>query len=172
MNKLVIVINGSGGVGKDTICEIAGRHYKTMNISSVDPIKKIARENGWKGEKSQKARKFLADLKQVFIEYNDLPLTYLMKRYHEFLENDKEILFVHIRESKEIAKFKESLQGACVTLLVRGRNDIKKNWNNTADDDVENYNYDFCYENNKKFGELEEDFLAFFQQILTKNESL
>ena len=41
MHKLVIVINGSGGVGKDSICSIVGKHYSTMNISSVDPIKKL-----------------------------------------------------------------------------------------------------------------------------------
>ena len=168
MEKLVIVINGSGGVGKDTLCGIVAKHYKTMNISSVDPIKKIARENGWTGEKSPKARKFLADLKQLFIDFNDLPLNYLMERHREFLESDKEILFVHIRESEEIAKFKERLNGACITLLVRGRRSAKKSWNNTADDDVENYPYDFCYENNKKFGELESDFLTFFEQILKR----
>jgi len=166
MKKLVIVINGSGGVGKDTLCGIVAKHYRTMNISSIDPIKKIALENGWKGEKSPKARKFLADLKQLFIAFNDLPLTYLLERYREFLESDNEILFVHIRESEEIEKFKKSLGGACVTLLIRGRGNTKKSWNNTADDEVENYQYDFCYVNNKKFGELENDFLTFFDKIL------
>lgn len=166
MEKLVIVINGSGGVGKDTLCGIVAKHYKTMNISSVDPIKKIALENGWTGEKSPKARKFLADLKQLFIEFNDLPLKYLLKRHQEFLESDNEILFVHIREPKEIVKFKKSLKGVCVTLLIKGRSNMKKNWNNTADDEVENYRYDYCYVNNKKFSELEKDFLAFFDRIL------
>lgn len=165
MNKLVIVINGSGGVGKDTICGIVGEHYRTMNISSVDPIKRIACENGWKGEKSAKARKFLADLKQAFVEYNDLPQQYLAQRCLEFLENDKEILFVHIREPKEIEKFKENFGGDCITLLIRGRDNAKTSWNNAADDDVENYRYDFCYENNKEIGELESDFLRFFEKV-------
>lgn len=172
MKKQVIVINGSGGVGKDTICGIVAKHYKTMNVSSVDPIKRIALENGWKGEKSAKARKFLADLKQLFVAFNDLPQRYLMERYQEFLESDNEILFVHIREPKEIAKFKKSLNGECITLLIRGRCNTKKNWNNAADDDVENYKYDFCYVNNQKFSELENDFLAFFEQIRNKQKDV
>ena len=166
MEKLVIIINGSGGVGKDTICEIVGKHYNTINISSIDPIKKIAIDNGWNGEKSEKTRKFLADLKQLFVEFNDLPQKYLMEKYQEFLKNDKEILFVHIREAKEIIKFKNKVRGKCVTLLIRGRDNIKREWNNLADDDVENYKYDFCYDNNKRLEEVEDDFLLFFKQIL------
>ena len=107
MHKLVIVINGSGGVGKDSICSIVGKHYSTMNISSVDPIKKIAFENGWDGRKNEKSRKFLADLKQLFVDFNDLPCKYLLDKYQEFLESNNEILFVHIREPEEISKFKK-----------------------------------------------------------------
>lgn len=166
MNQMIIIINGSGGVGKDTICDIVGKHYKTKNISSVDPIKKIAYENGWDGEKNEKSRKFLADLKQLFVDFNDLPCKYLMAQYQEFLESDKEILFVHIREPQEISKFKSSIGGNCITLLIRGRTPVKKEWHNRADDDVENYKYDFTYDNIKGLEEMENDFLAFFKSVL------
>lgn len=166
MRKIIVIINGSGGVGKDTVCEIIGRYYSIMNISSIDPIKKIAYDNGWNGEKNEKSRKFLADLKQLFVEFNDLPQKYLMTQYEEFLKNDKEILFVHIREAKEIIKFKSNVREKCVTLLIRGRASIKKDWNNIADNEVENYKYDFYYENNKKLDEVEDDFLTFFNHIL------
>ncbi len=169
MQQLVIIINGSGGVGKDTICNIVGKHYKTMNISSVDPIKKIALENGWNGEKNEKSRKFLADLKQLFVEFNDLPCNYLIEQYQKFLKSDKEILFVHIREPEEISKFKNSISGNCVTLLVHRRNRTRKAWNNTADDDVENYQYDFIYDNVKRLEEVENDFLSFFQSVYCNN---
>ena len=62
MNKAVIVINGAGGVGKDTICDLAAKHFKVRNISSVDPIKEIATFCGWTGVKDDRARKFLHDL--------------------------------------------------------------------------------------------------------------
>lgn len=169
MQKLVVVINGSGGVGKDTVCDVIGKHYDTMNISSIDPIKKIASDNGWNGEKNEKSRKFLADLKQLFINFNDLPQNYLMEKYQEFLGNDKEVLFVHIREPEEIARFKQNVGGRCVTLLVRGRHDIQRAWNNAADDDVEKYAYDFVYDNTKVLEEVEEDFLQFFRKNLDKD---
>ena len=51
MNKTVIVINGQGGCGKDTICNIMAKYYKIKNISTVDPIKDIAKYAGWNGEK-------------------------------------------------------------------------------------------------------------------------
>ena len=63
MNKVVIVINGAGGVGKDTLCELASLHFKVFNVSSITPIKEIASMCGWSGAKDDKSRKFLSDLK-------------------------------------------------------------------------------------------------------------
>lgn len=162
MRKLVIVINGSAGVGKDTICETVGRHYRVMNVSSIDPIKRIASENGWNGSKDEKSRRFLADLKQLFVDFNDLPQRYLMERYRDFWGGDREILFVHIREPQEIAKFKSSVGEGCVTLLVRGRESARKAWNNAADDAVENYKYDYYYVNCRSLKNMESDFMRFF----------
>lgn len=164
MEKLVVIINGSGGAGKDTICKVVENHYSTMNVSSIDPIKKIAIENGWDGQKSEKSRKFLADLKQLFVDYNDLPLQYLTEKYEEFLDSTKQIMFVHIREPEEIRKFKQSVGKNCVTLLIRRHTMARKAWNNSSDDDVEKYEYDFYYENCKDLRELEQDFMAFFEE--------
>ena len=47
---------------------------KGRNFSTVDKIKEIARDFGWDGEKTPKARKFLSDLKDVFTDWNDLPV--------------------------------------------------------------------------------------------------
>ena len=43
MNKTVLVINGAGGVGKDTLCAMAAEKFRVENISSITPIKEIAK---------------------------------------------------------------------------------------------------------------------------------
>lgn len=168
MKKTVIIINGSGGAGKDTLCEMAGKHYSIMNVSSIDPIKKIAKANGWNGDKSEKSRKFLADLKTLFVEFNDLPLKYLLEKYDIFKNNDAEIMFVHIREPKEIEKLKNEIGENCYTLLIRGRVGARTEWNNESDDAVENYDYDFYYENCKPLEDVEEDFIQFMRETIRK----
>lgn len=165
MKKVVIIINGNGGVGKDTLCEFARTMYKVTNISAITPIKKIAERYGWHGEKDARSRKFLADLKKTFVDYNDLPYKYLIKEYKKFLYTDSEILFVHIREGKEIEKFKQYVKLPCVTLLIK-RKSISQSWGNASDDNVENYKYDYIYHNNKTLTEAPDDFRRFLNKIL------
>ena len=167
MNKVVIVINGQGGSGKDTVCQIMSKYYKVKNISTVDPIKAIAKFAGWNGEKGDKARKMLADLKQVFIEYCDLPLNFILQEAEKFKCDENDIMFVHCRESEEIQKILDNSPLKTITLLIR-RNDKfyeHKVFGNSADDDVENFNYDFIYNgNNETTDDLERTFLAFFDE--------
>ena len=142
MEKTVIVINGAGGVGKDTLCEFAEKHFRVMNISSITPIKEVAAMCGWKGEKSDKARKFLSDLKALSIEYNDYPTVWATEQYMKFLSSDFEIMFVHIREAEEIEKFVAATAGKAKTLLIRGGERMTKSvYGNASDDRVENYKY-------------------------------
>ncbi len=168
MKKLVIVINGKGGVGKDTLCDFAGRHFKVRNVSAITPIKDVARQFGWNGEKDAKARKFLAGLKQVCVEYNDLPLRYLSEEYGQFLVGPEELLFVHIREGQEIDKFKRIVETPCITLLVSrtGRDELCLG--NASDDEVRNYRYDYEYRNDKGLTEAETDFLLFLDEVVKK----
>ena len=54
MKKSVVIINGKGGVGKDTLCEVVAKKYSVRNVSSITPIKEIAKIGGWQGEKGNK----------------------------------------------------------------------------------------------------------------------
>ncbi len=164
--KLLIIINGKGGVGKDTLCGFAAKHYQARNVSSITPIKGIAAANGWNGEKTPKARKFLADLKEAFTQYNDLPTNYLLGQYQDFLAGNEQLMFAHIREGSEIDKLKQRVTGPVITLLVRCSCRQLKNWGNSSDDQVEQYPYDWIYDNSKPLKEAEEDFLAFLKEVL------
>ena len=167
MKKKVIVINGSGGVGKDTLCDLAQKHFKVYNVSSITPIKEIAAQCGWDGSKDDKARKFLSDLKALCIEYNDYPTLWAKARYDEFLSSDNEVMFLHIREPEEIAKFVAVTGGEALTLLVRGGARMtKSHYGNYSDDAVENYAYDYYFMNDKSLEEAETGFAALIGKIL------
>lgn len=165
--KLVIVINGRGGVGKDTLCDSLCTVYRVINISAITPIKEIARVYGWNGEKDERSRRFLANLKRVFIEYNDLPNRYLLGEYEKFVLNDAEILCVHIREKDQIEKFVTSITLPCITLLVkRDTESLSKKYGNDADDGVEEYCYDYEFDNSAPIEESTEKFRVLIGTIL------
>ena len=167
MKKQVFVINGPGGVGKDTLCAMAAKHFKVKNVSSITPIKEIATQCGWGGEKTDRARKFLADLKALTVAYNDYPTKWITREYEDFLLSDEEIMFVHIREPEEIAKFVSATGGEAKTLLVRGGERMSKtHYGNAADDSVENYDYDYYFVNDKTLDEAEVNFCALISSIL------
>ena len=169
MKKAVIIINGAGGVGKDTLCDLAAKHFRVKNISSITPIKEIATLCGWSGKKDDKSRKFLADLKQLTVEYNDYPTRWAEERYREFLSSDEEIMFVHIREPLEIEKFVRATGGEAKTLLVRGGARMRKTaYGNAADDSVENYDYDYYFMNDGTIAEAEVGFVKFLRGVISE----
>lgn len=165
MKKIVLIINGAGGVGKDTLCSFVASEYNTINISAVDPIKKAAAILGWNGNKENNSRKFLSDLKQLSIQYNDFPTTYLLSQYNMFMNSNAQVLFLHIREKDEIVHFIESVSGQVKTLLIRKTNTIRE-YGNYSDDNVENYNYDFIYTNDFPLDYAKDDFLRFFEKYI------
>ncbi len=167
MNKVTIVINGAGGVGKDTLCELAAKRFKVKNISSITPIKEIAALCGWDGTKDNKARKFLSDLKKLCVEFNDYPTLWAKREYEEFLRSESEILFVHIREPEEIQKFVDATNGVAKTLLVRGGKRMPcEKYGNASDDGVENFSYDFYFMNDSTLSDAERDFTNLLLKIV------
>lgn len=166
--KLVIVINGKGGVGKDTLCESITSEYKILNVSAITPIKEIAQIYGWQGEKDEKARRFLSELKRAFTNYNDLPTRYLLEQYQAFLKSDDGIMFVHIREGEEIRKFVEAVAGKCVTLLIYNNTMNRQVYGNESDDCVEQYDYDYRFDNSAPLKQSKEAFLKYIGEIWEK----
>lgn len=163
MKKQVIIINGTGGSGKDTFVDFCSEFTKIINISSVDKVKEAAKVLvGWNGEKDEKSRKLLVDLKQLSIEYNDYPTEYIKGQYEDFKNNDAEYLFIHIREVEEIEKNKKIFNAK--TLLIKNPR-VELITSNTSDGNVYNYNYDYVIENDGTLDELKEK----AREFVTKN---
>lgn len=168
MRKHIFVINGSGGVGKDTLCRLAADRWKVQNVSSITPILDVARAAGWDGVKTPAARRFLSDLKTACTAFNDLSLRYCLEQVEAFRQSDNEILFVQIREPEEICRFRSAVHGDCHTLLVR-RPALAAYGplGNDADDCVENFRYDHVFQNDGTLDALPEKAARFFNAIFT-----
>lgn len=144
MKKIVLIINGTGGCGKDTFVSFASKYAKVTNFSSIDKVKEIAKLIGWTGTKSEKDRKFLSDLKKLTTEYNEMAFTETKKAISEFLASDNEVMFIHIREKEEIEKTIkecEKLNVEVKTILIR-REGLDIIETNSSDKNVEDFNYD------------------------------
>lgn len=140
MKKEVVVINGTGGSGKDTFISKVSKYAKIYNFSSIDKVKKIATLVGWNGTKTEKDRKFLSDLKKLTTNYNDMAFNETKKAYELFLNSDKEIMFIHIREKEEIEKAVKEFNAKTLLIKRKGYENISSN---LSDANVEDYNYDF-----------------------------
>lgn len=148
----VVIINGRGGSGKDTVCnmtrELVGD--KCVSVSTVDVIKDLAEMMfvicgyGWDGKKDAKGRRLLAQLKDAWQEYDEGPRKYVIDKVNmigSVWKNDG-VVFIHSREPHDIQELKVALADhSPVTLLVTrpGIGD----YGNHADDEVDCYDYDY-----------------------------
>ncbi len=144
MNKIIVIINGTGGSGKDTFVEFCSKYTSVMDFSSIDKVKEIARLIGWNGGKTDKDRKFLSDLKKLTTEYNDMAFNSIKDAVTIFKSNDDKILFIHIREPEEIERAKNAFGAKTLLIKRMGLENINTNY---SDASVDNYNYDYIIEN-------------------------
>lgn len=144
MEKKIVIINGTGGSGKDTFVEFVSKYTSVVNFSSIDKVKEIARMIGWDGGKTEKDRKFLSDLKVLTSEYNDMPFKSVCEKVEEFRNSSEEIMFIHIREPENIER--AVLEFGAYTLLVK-RKGLDNITSNYSDASVDNYDYDLIIEN-------------------------
>lgn len=176
---MIVVINGAPRAGKDLFCELVTEYMEESfckTISSIDFIKDLAKECGWNGQKDFKSRKFLSDLKDLLTDYNDFPFRHIVHKtlclkytFENFdIEENKYIIFVHIREPQEIEKF-VSETGA-ITLLIRRAAAENELFSNHADACVLDYPYyNFVIENNGTIEDLKEKAKNFVEKIKGKN---
>lgn len=138
--KEIIIINGTGGSGKDTFVEFAAKYAKVFNFSSIDKVKEVATIIGWNGGKTEKDRKFLSDLKRLTTDYNDMAFNSVKSAVEYFENSDEEIMFIHIREPEEIARAQAAFNAKTLLVKRAGLDNITSNY---SDASVENYDYDY-----------------------------
>ncbi len=165
LHKEIVVINGGGGVGKDTFCDFCSQKVFTKSYSSVAEIKEAAKKLGWLETKENKDRDFLCSLKELSSEYNDFPFNCILSKIESFLffDNKTSLFFIHIREIEEIKRLKEKYP-YIRTLLITNPN-ILQNYTNPADQNVRYYNYDYIIENDSTKEELQKKAFAFVSKL-------
>lgn len=170
----IILVNGMPESGKTTfekLLKLYGLHICHLNVnilSSITPIKEIAKEIGWKGTKTPKDRKFLSDLKDLCTEYNDYPVYWLRSKIiaiDEFHCGNM-IFLVDIREPDEIERLKKEWNAKA--LLMRRAAVENNRQSNHADMNVFNCEYDYIIENNGTEEDLRKKAKEFIVEI--KNE--
>jgi hypothetical protein len=173
---MYIIISGANNSGKDNFVDYFIKHYqyKAVNMSTIDRVKEISRKYfGWNGRKTEEARKFLAEMKRIWAEFNNGPFNYMTNKikshYSKLTKKEKQtiIYFIHCREPEEIQKFKDKYEDKCITLLLKReeRNEKIKIANNSADMNVDNYNYDKIVLNNGSKIDLELEAVKFLEEI-------
>ena len=138
--KRIIVINGKGGSGKDTLVRefhnYVSKQYHSdicMNITAIRPVELLigkirslsdefsAPMCKYETEKSDEYRALMHTLKVETDKYCDLSYSYLMNVVTKKWLNDINVkwLFVHIREPENIERFVSSMKAIQNYMLDR-----------------------------------------------------
>lgn len=146
--KYVIIVNGKPRSGKTTFQNECINYLDANDLaygythSSISYIKDIYKQLGWNGNKTNKSRKDLSILKQIWIDNCDGPLKHMVD-YVMKLDNDSDhVVFVDIREESEIIKFKEtfdalrSIDIRCTTVFITRDDNAGIEYGNKSDDNV------------------------------------
>lgn len=187
----IFLINGSGGVGKDEFVkqcrkalkdiaiekynglpESLHQDYDVINYSSIEKIKTVATIlTGWtdNDKKTEKMRKFLCDLTQVWDSINGRKkhIEGIIGNFIHKGENMEHLFaFIHIREPGMIDDLKKKYGEYGVhTLLVTNKN-AKPIVSNDADMNTNFYEYDYYIRNDGTIEDLYDSAVQFVKQFI------
>lgn len=104
MNKIVVIVAGNSGVGKDyLIGKFREIEPRCNRFSITDFAIPIAREMGWDGERGEKGRKLLADIIDLALWYSDVPLKKLVEKC---AKDNSKFTFVILKDPRDIILYK------------------------------------------------------------------
>lgn len=144
--KRVLIVNGTGGVGKNAFVEALSKYTSTYHTSIIDPIKDIAKDF-WNGDKSEAGRKLLCEMKSVIENYCDYPWQCMAKVVNEFNHDliPCQLLCIDMRACSQIQRAQKEFNAKAVLVV---RDSVTPITSNTADADVYNMVYDYVVDNN------------------------
>lgn len=159
MKKLLVLINGESGAGKDTFVEACKKtlheqHSPTLAVANIhrsDEAKDFLTIIGWDGTRTPKVRKLLADL----VEFGEETGHNNIKLYRTVWAFTSGVIFYHSRDIKaidEIKNFYSKNDGVKVHTVL-----VKRDGNCPPEDDrwgVHNYIYDTVINNNEGLDDL------------------
>lgn len=170
---IIIIVNGYPRSGKDTFCDIADDQFYTVNYSTVDTVKDIARQMGWNGEKTPKNRDMLSALKDFYVDWFDGTFKEIQEIvYFSKNEGEEHFIFIHAREPEEIGRVKEwckEISLKCYTVFIE--RDVETEHGNHADADVNKFSYDLYIDNNGSLELFREKVLDILDRMID-NEPL
>lgn len=174
----VYIINGSGGSGKDTFCDLVwlamnemDPHCLVHKYYTSAPAKKWASLMGWDEKTKQPMdRRFLCELKDMLDYWSNITHKYLLEKINNscsLTSFNRKILFLHAREDKDIAWIKSYCfqnKFYCKTIkVVREVLNENNKYGNHADDGVKKSGiaYDYIIDNNGTKTDLQKEVYNF-----------
>ena len=169
--KLILIVSGSAGMGKDTFVAQIAKHKPTAHVHIADKAKHAAFYIGWNGRKDEKGRKLLSDLKIAIDEFNDGCFSYVCEITEKFLANEGsyagiECLCIYMRESKDIKRFSNMYECYSVCVFDDRKEHITSN---IADAEVFNHPFDFVIKNCDTIENLESRAIVLLSMITHTN---
>lgn len=162
--KKIYIVNGKPRAGKDTFAELLGKHCRVFKYSSVDKVKQIAAKCGWDGGKDDKDRKFLADLKRITTEFNDMSYDDVAEKVAYFLKTDFfDVMLIDIREPEEIER---AIEGYGAEAIYINNVNVPMVTSNESDANVDNFVYDYIIANDGTLDEFAETVKDFYIRIV------
>ena len=165
MDKLVFVVNGKPRAGKDTFAMILNRYMDVYKYSAVTKVKEIATLCGWDGQKEERDRKFLHELKMLTSEYSDMSHQDVVNEINKYRngEIEADVFVVDVREPEDIKRLVEEV--GAITVFIENDN-VPAITSNAADANVENFEYDFVIPNNGTMKEFEDEIKIFMEFLM------
>jgi hypothetical protein len=165
------IINGKPQSGKDTFVDelinlMDSDNLKADKMSSVGSVKIAAIFLGWDGNKDEKGRNFLSDLKDLSTKYYDGPFNEIKEAMSL---NPEYTFFFFIREPREIEKLIDSCgKGKFKTVCVVREIDNSNRITNHADQNVYDFEYDHIILNNGTLDDFKQSAENFYKTVIKK----